>query len=237
MRLFYNKVILTVVFLITISLQGQTEFNKLDSDGRKQGLWKGFFEESKRPRYEGTFEHGKEVGVFKYFDDTKAQSLLASRTFNSTDNSVYTVFYNQQHSVVSEGKSVNKLFEGEWKYYHENSKVIMTLEYYVNGKLEGLRSVYFPSSKIAEETIYKNGVKEGGYKKYSEKGIVLESVTYTKGQYNGLAVYKDPDDNVVAQGLFENGKKVGIWKFYESGKLVNQDDFDKPRKRFKSKKE
>ena len=29
---------------------------------KKHGIWKGVYEESKRPRYEGTFEHGKEIG-------------------------------------------------------------------------------------------------------------------------------------------------------------------------------
>jgi antitoxin component YwqK of YwqJK toxin-antitoxin module len=33
------------------------------------------------------------------------------------------------------------LFTGEWKYYHQS---VMTLENYKNGKLEGLRSVYYP---------------------------------------------------------------------------------------------
>jgi antitoxin component YwqK of YwqJK toxin-antitoxin module len=39
------------------------------------------------------------------------------------------------------GKVIDKLFTGEWKYYHQASKIVMTLENYKNGKLEGLRSV------------------------------------------------------------------------------------------------
>jgi antitoxin component YwqK of YwqJK toxin-antitoxin module len=35
----------------------------------------------------------------------------------------------------------------------------MTLENYKNGKLEGLRSVYYPSGKIAEEISYLNNMK------------------------------------------------------------------------------
>ena len=53
-------------FLVfTTTFFGQ-EVNKVDAQGQKDGLWKGIYEESKRPRYEGTFEHGKEVGTFKY---------------------------------------------------------------------------------------------------------------------------------------------------------------------------
>jgi antitoxin component YwqK of YwqJK toxin-antitoxin module len=54
---------------------------------------------------------------------------------------------------------IDKLFTGEWKYYHQASKIVMTLENYKNGKLEGLRSVYYPSGKIAEEISYLNNMK------------------------------------------------------------------------------
>jgi antitoxin component YwqK of YwqJK toxin-antitoxin module len=40
-------------------------------------------------------------------------------------------------------------------------KIVMTLENYKNGKLEGLRSVYYPSGKIAEEISYLNNMKNG----------------------------------------------------------------------------
>jgi antitoxin component YwqK of YwqJK toxin-antitoxin module len=53
---------------------------------------------------------------------------------------------------------IDKLFTGEWKYYHQASKIVMTLENYKNGKL-GLRSVYYPSGKIAEEISYLNNEK------------------------------------------------------------------------------
>ena len=62
---------LLLSLLISISVFAQ-DINKLDENGKKNGLWKGFYEGSKRPRYEGAFEHGKETGTFKYFDDTKA---------------------------------------------------------------------------------------------------------------------------------------------------------------------
>jgi antitoxin component YwqK of YwqJK toxin-antitoxin module len=194
-------------------------FNKLDENGMKNGIWKGFYQESKRPRYEGTFEHGKEIGIFKFFDDTKAGTVIATREFNPKDNSCYTIFYNQKKNKVSEGNVVNKKFEGEWKYYHEDSPQIMTLENYLNGKLEGIRKVYYPSGKIAEETTYKNGIKEGVYKKYAENNIILEESNYRNNEYDGLAIFKNALNQITASGLFKNGKKVGIWKILEKDTL------------------
>lgn len=199
--------------------------NKLDENGKKQGVWKGIYEESKRPRYEGTFEHGKEVGIFKFFDDTKAGTVIATREFSSKDNSCYTIFYNQNKNKVSEGKVVNKQFEGDWKYYHEDLPTVMTLEHYVNGKLDGVRKVYYKSGEIAEETTYRGGIKNGTYKSYTESGIVLEESIYKNGEYDGLAIFRGVDNQITAKGLFKNGKKVGMWKMLVKGKLkdVNMD--------------
>jgi len=213
----YTKLSIALL-LITFSLYGQ-EYNKLDENGLKQGIWKGIYQESKRPRYEGTFEHGKEIGLFKFFDDTKAGTVIATREFNAIDQSCYTIFYNQKSNKVSEGKVVNKAFEGEWKYYHEDSTVIMTLEQYVGGKLNGVRKVFYPSGKIAEEATYVNGQKEGPYKSYTENGVLLEETNYKNGEYDGPAIFRAPSGEIASQGLYKNGKKVGMWKVLEKGKL------------------
>ena len=143
-----RSIIVFLVSLLFSVLNAQTEYNKLDSKGFKHGIWKGMYEESKRPRYQGTFEHGKEVGVFQFFDDTQKGDVIATRKFNPKDNSAYTIFYDQNKNKVSEGKVIHKLFEGEWKYYHFASPDIMTIENYKKGKLDGLRTVFFQTEKL-----------------------------------------------------------------------------------------
>ncbi|HEX8562242.1 MAG TPA: toxin-antitoxin system YwqK family antitoxin [Flavobacterium sp.] len=215
------------VFLAALLLNfnsfAQAPVNQLDDKGNKHGLWKGTYTESGRPRYEGTFEHGKETGTFKYFDDTKAGTVIATREFNLTDHSAYTIFYNQKGKKVSEGRVLNKKYEGEWKYYHENSDVVMTREFYKDGKLDGVRSVYFPDGKIAEETHYKNGLKHGPYKNYTTTGVALEEVTYVNGEIDGVGIYRDPNGAIASKGPYVNGLKKGVWEFYENGKLVRKE--------------
>jgi antitoxin component YwqK of YwqJK toxin-antitoxin module len=228
---------LVVMFFFNQSIFGQTDINQLDEKGKKHGVWKGYYPESKRLRYEGTFEHGKEIGVFKFYDDVKSQPVIATREFNAKDNSVYTIFYNQSKNKVSEGKQVNKRNEGEWKYYHENLPDIMIIEHYKAGKLEGKRMVFYRSSgikgeeNIAEEANYKNGLKNGNYKKYTMKGTVLEDSNYKKGQLDGPAIFNDPLGNLVSKGNFKNGKKSGIWEFYQDGKLIKKENMDKTKRR------
>ncbi|WP_432222020.1 toxin-antitoxin system YwqK family antitoxin [Flavobacterium sp. TMP13] len=219
---------LLFLLLVSCSLFAQ-DFNKLDSKGLKNGVWKGVYQESKRPRYEGTFLHGKETGIFNYYDDTKKGDIVATRDFSANDGSAYVVFYDQNKNKVSEGKVVNKVLEGEWIYYHQKSKDIMTKENYVKGKLEGLRSVFYSSGKIAEEQFFKNGLKEGPYKKYTENGLTLEESNYNNDLYNGQAVFKNGAGLIISTGNFINGKKAGVWEFYEKGKLVKEVNMSDPK--------
>lgn len=234
MKTIYTIVVLT--FLNVFSLHSQTDFNKLDEKGNKHGLWKGYYENTKNPKYEGTFDHGKEIGIFNFFDNTRTKKIIATREFNPKDNSAITIFYDQDKNKVSEGKVVNKLFEGQWKYYHLASKTVMTIENYSKGKLEGLRTVFYPNSKIAEEMNYKNNLKEGIYKRYTEAGIVIEEAIYKNNEYNGLAIYSDPEGNLVSKGKYTNGKKGGVWQFFEKGKLVKEMNMSYPQNNSKPKK-
>ena len=212
---------LVVLFLLAFAgLQAQT--NQTDSEGRKHGLWKGVYPESKRPKYEGTFEHGKEVGVFKFFDDTKAGTVIATRDFSRQPGAAYTTFYDQRNNKVSEGNVVGKQYEGKWIYYHRQSPTIMATEFYKKGQLDGVRQVFYPDGKLAEETTYVAGVKSGLYKKYAQTGTVLEEVTYVNGELEGPAIYRNPDGKIMSKGNYKKGAKHGMWTITEDGKTRQQ---------------
>lgn len=222
-----------ILFLISAMGFAQ-DSNKVDAKGKKDGLWKGTYEVSKRPRYEGTFNHGKETGIFKFFDDTKKGDVIATRDFSANDGSAYTIFYDQKKNKVSEGKVIGKNYEGEWKYYHKASTAVMTIENYKNGKLEGLRTVYYPNTKIAEEMTYKNGVKDGIYKKTAVNGTLLEQSTYKNNEYNGDAVFYDSDGTIASKGKFLNGKKVGMWQFFTKGVLKKEVNMSDPKSNYQA---
>jgi antitoxin component YwqK of YwqJK toxin-antitoxin module len=226
--------ILIVLFLTTLGSFAQ-DTNQMDAAGKRHGIWKGIYEESKKPRYEGTFNHGKETGTFKFFEDNEASTLMATRVF-AADGSCYTTFFDEKGNKVSEGREVNKLNEGEWKFYHPASKALMSTERYAKGKLTGIRKVFFPNGKINEETTFVNGIKDGIYKKYTETGILLEDAKYKNGEYHGPATYRNGQGEIVATGQFTNGKKTGIWKFYENNKVVKEENMSVKRTANKGKK-
>lgn len=217
-----------LAFLITFSTFAQEKINQLDVKGNRIGLWKGIYEESKRPRYEGVFKDGKETGIFKYFDDTKAVKVIATRDFSKGDGSCYTIFFDQKGNKVSEGVLVNKKPQGEWKYYHFESKEIMTLEFYNKGLLNGTKKVFYKNNTLAETSIYKEGVLEGAYIKYAENSTILEESFYKKGEMNGVAKFYDGKGSLILKGQYKNGKRSGVWETYENGKLISSEDASKP---------
>jgi antitoxin component YwqK of YwqJK toxin-antitoxin module len=217
------KKLIFIAFIVLANLvSGQDKLNQFDEQGLRHGFWKGFHEESKRPRYEGVFEHGKEVGMFKYFDDTKAGTVIATRDFSKNDGSCYTIFFDQKGNQVSEGVVKNKLFEGQWKYYHQESKDIMTLENYKNGKLNGVRKVFYKANKLAEEINYSEGKKNGIAKTFAENGKQIDQHQYVNDMFEGIAIYFDGNGKKMYEGTYKNNVKVGLWKFYENDKVVKQ---------------
>jgi antitoxin component YwqK of YwqJK toxin-antitoxin module len=229
MRFQYSNFYLWVFVFSNLISFAQGKINQLDENGKKQGSWKGYYEDTKNLKYEGEFKNGNEVGVFTFYDNTKTKSIIATRDFSANDGSCYTIFYNGKFKV-SEGKVVNKQFEGEWRYYHFKSSDIMTLENYKMGKLNGFRKVYFTNGQLAEETNYVEGIKEGASKRYAENGVVLEDAYYKNGEYDGMVTFRDATGKSYSTGVYKSGKSVGIWKFYENNKLVKEENRSEKKK-------
>lgn len=221
----FSSLAIAMLFSVAAFAQG---INKKDAKGERHGLWKGTYEDTKLPRYEGTFNHGKETGLFKFYDNTKGSGVVATRDFKE-DGSCLTTFFDAKGQKTAEGKEVNKQRQGEWKFYQENNQ-LLSIENYDRGKIIGVRKVFFPGSIIAEETEYVNGVKEGAYKKYADNGVVLEEAAFKAGEYHGTATYRNGKNEVIAKGQYKNGKKAGIWQYFEKGKLVKEVDMSAKKK-------
>lgn len=215
---------LTVCLTKTVA---QDVINQVDSEGKRHGFWKVNFEKTDQPRYEGTFEHGSEVGTFKFYKLDNAKSVLsATREFLPNSNDIIVKFYSSKGKLISEGQMKNKLFVGKWVYYHNKTDAIMTVEYYNDqGKLEGEKLVYYPNGKMAEQAHYVNGKIEGVSKVFSEKGVLIKEFTYRNDTLHGMSKYYDADGKMLAEGVYRNDKKHGVWKFYENGVLTEEKDF------------
>ena len=80
-----------MLFCYGFTIQSQ-EVNKIDNQGLRHGLWQKFFEGTKQLRYTGTFEHGKEIGAFKFYDKSGGHPT-AIKTYTKGEELLDVVFY------------------------------------------------------------------------------------------------------------------------------------------------
>jgi len=221
-----KKIVLLLTFVSSIVAFAQ-DINQFDTNGKRHGIWKKNFEGTKQLRYEGEFDHGKEIGLFKFYKLVRKKSVLsATKLFNVNDNSAEVKFLTSRGKTISEGKMVGKTYVGKWTYYHKNSDKVMTIETFDDkGVLQGERLVYYDNGQLAEKSNYVNGKIEGLSEVYSLKGVVLNSLNYVGNELHGISKSYNGKGELLVEGTYKKGKKTGVWKYYENNKLVKEKDF------------
>lgn len=216
MRRYY--IIIFLVSIFTTSNLIAQGLNKKDAQGLRHGSWSKNYRGTKQPRYIGTFNHGKEEGVFKFYDKSGGKPI-AIKEYMPSQDFVNVSFYTKSGTKISEGKMIERSKQGEWLYYHKDGKSLMTKEKYNNNKLEGKRIVYFINGKKAQETMYLNGLKHGIDVHYNEKGIILKEYLYANDILEGLSKLYDSEGNLFREGNYKANRKHGSWKYYKNRTL------------------
>ncbi len=221
-----NFIVFLILTFILTNVSAQV-VNQLDENGERHGPWKKTFEKTDQPKYEGVFEHGKEVGTFKFYKLVSGKSSLsATREFLPDSDMINVKFFSSKGKLISEGMMRDKIFVGKWIYYHNKVKgILMTENYNDSGVLEGEKLVYYENGQVAEQAVYVNGLIEGISTWYSPEGKLLKEFTYNNGQLHGMAKYYDKAGQLLAEGVYKNDKKHGIWKYYEKGDLTEEKDY------------
>lgn len=205
----------------------QEEINQTDAQGKPHGVWKKYYEGTQQLRYEGQFEHGKEVGEFRFYCEDCKDKPEAIKKFNNKNDIAKVEYFTKKGKILSEGKMKGREHLGEWITYHKNSDVPMIRENYSNGKLNGKRTIYFPDGIVTEELDYSKGIKEGANIYYSRMGVAIKKLQYKNDKLHGPATYYDGHGNLIIEGTYKDDKKDGLWKYYKNGKLVLEETFPK----------
>ena len=198
----------SLTFLTIQSINAQEGPNLTDAQGKRHGEWKVNFPGSTQTKFEGTFNHGKETGKFKFYKKGYEKHPSAIMNFNTGSDSIAVKYYTQKGEVISEGMMLNKKRAGKWTTYHQGSDQIMMTEYYKNDILNGLQTTFFKNGKVGEKTNYVNGIKDGSSQIYADNGQLLQDLNYKNGELDGHQTYYKPDGSLVAEGDYKNGRRI-----------------------------
>lgn len=225
-----NKILLIFVLFLSSQFISSQNINQLDTNDKRHGIWKKEFKNG-RIRYQGEFNHGKEIGTFKYYSATSSDFPIIIKEYNSTNNIANTRFFAAKGILMSEGKMELKKRIDKWTYYHKDGKTIMQEENYSNGKLDGVYKTFYSDKKPTIITSYKNGELQGNYKRYSVKGFLYQDLSYENGKLQGEAIYYIRKTGVIdKKGNFNNDEKVGVWHYYDvDGELDYSQEIVKPK--------
>lgn len=223
------RVLLLILLTVVTSQKGfSQEFNQFDENNKRHGVWQKYFPGTQQLRYEGKFDHGKEVGTFKFYcEECKTQPMVV-KEFSSKDNSALVRYYTIKGKLVSEGRMEGKKRIGEWVYYHEKSNEIMSRETYLDDKLHGKKYTYYPNGKVTEEISYEHGLMQGENLYYGPDGVLLKKLNYLDNELNGEALYYDAMGNITIKGHYKKGRKHGLWQYFKNGKVTLEETYPKP---------
>ncbi len=223
-------IILLIAFISANSIIAQ-EVNQLDDAGKRHGIWKKFYPNTKQLRYEGQFEHGEEVGTFKFYCEDCGDKPTTTKDFKPNSDIAVVKYFTIKGKLVSEGQMKGKDRIGEWVYFQKKSNNIMSKEVYVAGNKDGVQTTYYPDGKVTEELTYANGIKQGDNFYYSPEGTLLKKLIYHDDKLHGPAEYYDANGNVTIKGYYKNDKKHGLWQYFKDGKVELEETYPKPENR------
>jgi antitoxin component YwqK of YwqJK toxin-antitoxin module len=177
------------------------QLNQKDSQGRKQGEWVKYYDNTRLVRFKGQFKNDKPVGKFIYYYPSKAVQAIIIHEDGSSRSEAY--MYSESRKLIAFGIYKNEEKDSVWTHYNEKEEIIFK-ETYSEGLLDGTKTIYFSP-------------RDAGTKK---KPAVLKTISYKKGELHGTVVEFFPDGETKRKTNYHNGKRHGkVEHFHPGGRL------------------
>jgi antitoxin component YwqK of YwqJK toxin-antitoxin module len=180
-------------------------------NGYKQGYWKKHYE-SGGIRYKGFFRDNKPVGKLTRYYESGVK--MADLDYSDDGITATAILYYQNNSKAAEGKFINQIKDGAWKYYSYYTETVVTKETYSMGNKHGLSAIYYDNGQVAQTTMWENNLKHGPWKQYYEDTSIRLVSQHNNDKMDGLYQVFSEQGNVIIEGVYENDKPQGSWKYY-----------------------
>lgn len=169
-------------------------------DSVLNGPWKKYYEDGGLQQ-EGFYKMGKLEGDMKFFYPGGVLAVV--------------------------GPYVNALKHGKWIYYGKHAKIIMQIENYKQGKLDGYYAEW--SEKDGTPHLkggYKQGKKHDKWSFFNEKGKLEKDSTFFLDYISGGCTEYFENGNKKSESFYHFSHKTGKWtEWDETGKVIKEEKF------------
>lgn len=198
-----RRMLLLVGILFSILATAQEDYNKKDSQGRKQGVWKAVYEDAKAFRYVGQFKDDIPYGKFVYYYKTGAVQAVV--VFSDNGKTTRSKMYHESGYMMAQGKYINEAKDSLWVYYDDRG-YLSYQESYKGGKLNGQKVYYYAPLDgkyiVSRYEYYKNDVLDGEFVEFHENTQKKAEGNYKNGNLHGNVTH-----------YYQNGKIMKVLKF------------------------
>jgi len=167
--------------------------NRYNEEGKKSGVWKEFYSDSK-VKTESYYRNGLLEGYYKKYDLNGKLEV----TFLYKEGVLIEELHEDQISV-------NEVIE---RYDDGNIK---SEKYYKNGKPVGIHKEYIREKNIIHAKIYNNN-----------HNLIMKGIMDMEGRKSGIWQEYNEDEKVIAKGRYSAGKKNGEWEYYYDNGNIEQ---------------
>ena len=188
------------------------------NNGKYEGEYtEQWAEGDKAMKTKGQYENGKKTGLWIYYNQSGQKEK--EETFAGDKLEGKQTFYDRSNKVSKYYNYKNDVKDGEYAIY--SNAVLSEKGTYVNDRVEGLRTYYYPNGKPKSETILPHNPNgERVEKEYSEKGILITEFRYESGRQVSEKHYFDNGKLKQVQQLDENGRLRVVEEYDENGKKI-----------------
>ena len=183
--------LLFILILFISSCSKKGKYNQEDDQGRKQGVWRYYYETGeleKEIHYKDDMKYGKEI---RYFPSGAVNLEME-----------YT------------GDTLGTYLTGSYKHYYENGQLVEEWNY-KDGVPDGKFSLYYQNGQKQQEGQIYNGLKSGIWRYYDEQGNLVKEVDFkdfeqdwTEDYLAGTIKYYSPDGKAYYQETYASGIKM-----------------------------
>lgn len=225
-------------------ITARERINRADSEGRKQGAWK-FFYDNGLVSIEGRYTNDEKDGYFKSYDKN-GKLLQTSKWVNGVQQEdvaklarlevVKDYHNNGQVAIVQTYKNgvpqgVRREYDEEGNLvaggYYENGVKTSSGITLTNGVRNGVWEEFFPDGSLRAEGSYADGLKIGHWNYYHPNGKLEQTGTYnSKGTPEGLWTWYYPSGALLREENFLHGLPDGmLTEYYEDGNIVTEGEY------------